>query len=767
MTKRYLKMAIALLMATVLTLNLPLGAYASEQPTYISEVKIGYGEAGKEALEAAGYTVRKDMNLNPGGEGGDVWLGYKTTFNSEEAITDMALMNQGTGYSFQGWCDELDSLQETITAMIDRFEAAIREYQVNLKAGSPYAVAARKILNIYREDDTGLPLGDFFDQYGARIYADGSDVKNPITKDQLVTLFMQANTEVLQVINQYLALGVAEYDADFQKKTFIDRLGEIECEEKPDSKIINTDRELVMEALIDTRTTVLLFEKRLQEIGLYESINSDYDALSEDEKAEINECISSYLDTLSDSGKANFMSELEFYEALGKIHYTENLAEGEFTLLDLLRLPLEYVDDETDCLSDELVDPLVKSMTPGQIGLLERVSFAALFNIVSTASSEETSEEYLKEVEAAYDLMKKKAGGNTISVYDGVDRELFYDRDTVALTSAALMDKAQSGGKDFGKTEEQGKQLNYYALILSGGVFIGGAVCLALFARDLSISRQAAEFLSFAPYSSEATTVGWFSETTLTYTVESEELFFTGVGESLGTPTLTTSVSTFRAFTFAIGVIALIAAAVLTILTFVDYWEDAEKPKREKFTYSQIPRVLMDLRYKGVGNTEKYYVAYYATENIIPASLEEKAYEQGSADSLSKYGDLNALYGYGPWLTLYTTKDANAGTPLLADLKISTSSTAEEGFEGVHMFSNTNAANLNQLQLNGAGAVYLFMSHSKASASEEQEPGDGTMSVFVKNPSVNAALALGLVSVGAMISGFAVAGYYKKRERAL
>ncbi|MBO7549269.1 MAG: hypothetical protein J6T77_04805, partial [Clostridia bacterium] len=82
-------------------------AAGTQSPDYISEVKIFMGDYSAAAAE--GFTLLKDgdnpvdLNKDAGGGLGSkgekaVYLGYKTTKNRSEAITDLALMNMKGGY---------------------------------------------------------------------------------------------------------------------------------------------------------------------------------------------------------------------------------------------------------------------------------------------------------------------------------------------------------------------------------------------------------------------------------------------------------------------------------------------------------------------------------------------------------------------------------------------------------------------------------------------------------------------------------------------
>lgn len=728
-----IKIVTALLLALLLAIHLPMSAYAAETKSqYISEVKIGYGDAGKEALKEAGYTVRDDLNLNPGGEGDDVWLGYKTTLNQNEAITDMALMNQGTGYKFQGWSEELDALQEEISALIDRFEIAIKEYQANLKAGSPYAVQAKKLLNMFKDDDldtattdeTGYFLGDLLEEYGT-LSATG---ETKVTKDNLVTIFMQGNATTISTVKYYLAYACTEYSADYAGETFVDRLADYECTNEIEPNVVNKDRAAVMSAIQTARTTVLSFEK--MQADVVKQYGSE----------------ETYFNTLSKSKKVEYTTMQVFYETLKTTAYTSNLDNGEFTLLDLLELPTEYVDDVTPFLEDYLLDPLVKCLTPGQLAMIDTVGFQSLFTMAVVATSKESSEKFLQEEEKMYSSLQKEFNGEVVSVYDGVDRQLFYDRDTIALTSKAIMDKAQSAGADFGKKTEKSKEVNTTLRNIAIGFGAFAGVCFGL--TIASYASEVIAFYNFAPSGliDSIHIVDWFASGG----VFSDEAF-----GAIGSITA----NTFRTFMTVIGAVAIVVALVLTIITLVQYFEDDDDEEEIiTFTYDQIPRVLMDLRYKGEGNTEKYYVPYYAAETITPAEKAKTVTKTpGSEESLSKYGDLNGLCGKCAWLTLYTTKDTQAGTPLLADFKVSTDSTIPDGYQGLHMFSNPSAANLNQLQLNNASAIYVF--------AKLYADSTGTGSVFTENAGLLHLCGLGIFILGAGIAMVATAGYYRKKEK--
>ena len=115
MKKKTIFAFIASVMSAVTIMLPPMQVMAAAQdaaPTeYISEVRIGVGKNMFDASNSLeGYTILKngekavDLNENAGGGFGSkgdrvVLIGYKTTTDRKEAITDLALMNMKGGYS--------------------------------------------------------------------------------------------------------------------------------------------------------------------------------------------------------------------------------------------------------------------------------------------------------------------------------------------------------------------------------------------------------------------------------------------------------------------------------------------------------------------------------------------------------------------------------------------------------------------------------------------------------------------------------------------
>ncbi|MBR3620357.1 MAG: hypothetical protein IKN56_02525 [Clostridia bacterium] len=168
----------ALVMALLIAATIPAQVFADSIPEYISEVKIGMGKKAADAKAALnGYKILSDAKGNPidlnndagGGWGSKgekvVYLGYKTTADRKEAVTDLALMNMKGGYSTKDYDTLMEGqLKSQIIPFVENFQKAINEYRANYRTGNSAAKQRCRyihdILNKFIDDDTGRGLGD-------------------------------------------------------------------------------------------------------------------------------------------------------------------------------------------------------------------------------------------------------------------------------------------------------------------------------------------------------------------------------------------------------------------------------------------------------------------------------------------------------------------------------------------------------------------------------------------------------------------------------
>ena len=219
-------------MTAILAMQTPVmslqAAAASTQ--YISEVILSYGKTDDEAkswLTQNGYKV-VGQNLNEGGEGGSdafswlglasekrsVFLGYKTTTNPEEAITDMKIMNMNGGYSYEAYEKVLADMAAEKEHFLQNIMAALKEYRENYKKGAVKAKIAHDNLNKFKDDDSGALMGDLL--LNTLKTEDEAAWEADKTKHaDMVTILMQGNSTCVSEIMQNLAFAADTADDSF------------------------------------------------------------------------------------------------------------------------------------------------------------------------------------------------------------------------------------------------------------------------------------------------------------------------------------------------------------------------------------------------------------------------------------------------------------------------------------------------------------------------------------------------------------------------
>ena len=177
--------------------------------------------------------------------------------------------------------------------------------------------------------------------------------------------------------------------------------------------------------------------------------------------------------------------------------------------------------------------------------------------------------------------------------------------------------------------------------------------------------------------------------------------------------------------------ISLVAEAIVIGVKLYNYYHP---------DYTVIPRMIID---NVVTETEDYYVRYYAV-----------------LDQDGEYADLNAWHGTR-WNALYTTKDKEAGAPILvsgltAVVGSNTIPTAQ--CYGVHYFGELGACNLSRYALKSrAPEIYLFFTRDHSLRATGSAFSKGTVITFA---------SIGLVG-GIALGSLGVVGatkFKKKKE---
>ena len=771
---------LAAFLALLTACIMPAQVFADSIPEYISEVKIFTGDYSAAASE--GYTLLKDGNnpvdLNQKAGGGlgskgekAVYLGYKTTKNSKNAITDLALMNMKGGYNPNDYDVLFDGyLKGQIIPFVADFMKVVKEYRANYNseytANKQRAQYIHDILNKITDDDTGMKMGDLL--LKKTKYELGDKAYDALTDEQkkeygdIVTIIAQANGKTTLVIENLVTRA-----ADTNETTWIDRFSGLTYDNLIDSTgLPPTDAEKELAKLYDDDAQTLLnmwtvFKEQIEITDDSEDVLEELENSQSDEAAleAIDQKVEDVQNDYSDEKLADTLTDMteereKVLEGMEKAtnamvrDYLESVEYDDGTMLDFFLQDTEGIADDITVLY-----PLVASLTEGQRKGLE---FMSLKDMVLIAGVDEDG--------YSDDALDDFVGG---SVFEGVDRAI-YEKGGVALTSDALRADAMTKAAEEGESEFSFKWYNYAMFALTGiaatgflasaGYTIFNAAVAARYSRYISSSltkggsNYAAHFSKLVASSMENHQYeGWMNyqfEKEATDVINSEKIY----NESKLAPYRANS-SFGAKLTLGFGVAMVVIAAITTYLT----WREMQAYYDVDFT--PIPNYMVDEKditgynKKGEKIVLKNQSAYY------------KAVECNRSSSAEFYGvlgtnaDMNGDVGQ-QWLALYAVKNEIMEPILASSLKVVVNSTqAPAGYEtGIHMFGADVAFNLNSSLYdwaNDALSVYIyFKTDDNAASTTGTNFSGGTL-----------ALTGGAgVALGAVVTALAMNTAKKKKE---
>ena len=769
--KHLARAIIAVLMAVLMAALLPAQVFA-DTPEYISEVKVGIGSYKE--LESDGYTILKndkgnaiDLNTDAGGGTGSkgdkaVYLGYKTTNNRSDAITDLALMNMKGGYSVQ----EYEALMETqmksqIIPFVESFLVTINEYRANYasdnESNQARAQYVHDLLNKLRDDDCGGEgLGDLL--LNETKYEMGDEAYNALSDEEkkqhadILTIIAQASGQATLLMNNLLTRA-----ADTDDDTWIDRFSGITYDDLLDVTPgkTATDKNKALAKLYDDDASDLInswndLKEELEEYDeAYAAAENDeaYDYEALEEKYEDFDLSTASTDEIVEA--LEDMSE-ERYETTETsknlstiaVHdYLESIEYNDGTLLDFFMQEQEDVEDDITVLY-----PLIASLSDGQKAGLEYISLKEL--ILATIPESEQYEDIDTE------------NADVVSIYAGVDRGI-YEKGGVALTSDALREEAAL------QEEQENPGLSTLTKIMIGvsafsavaavGSMIATGVIYAKTAETITTFTQSMEALKTSIAANQATLnqlgnminsskyltggqtiyevntaaqkiVSQFEPTiNIPDNVAAATQEFMTVRNSIeqGQAAMSNLEQNYqaalaqRAMASKLMVGLTVAMVVITAITVYLTWKDMHDFYNVDFT--PIPRYMVDEKdligynKKGERIILKNQSAYY---KAVESNMKSGDFK---FDEIGNLADMNGCVGQ-QWLALYAAKN-EAEEPILANsfkVVIGSNEIPANYETGIHMFGANTAFNLNDSHYDwndDADSVYVYFQRDEAAAS--------------------------------------------------
>ena len=699
MKKRSICAAVAAAMSAVMIMLPPMQVMAAETnpvtaTEYISEVRIGVGKTMEEAEQSLqGYTILKngdsnaDLNEKAGGGMGSqgervVLLGYKTTTDRSDAVTDLAVMNMKGGYDVKEYEALMEKqMKEQIIPFVESFKVAIEEYRENydsdIEANKQRAQYIHDALNKFIDDDTGKGLGDLLlketkYEMGDKAYNKLSDKEKKEHAD-ILTIIAQSNGKATLMMENLITRA-----ADTEENTWLDRFAGTTYEDMLDSADMTPSEAKSEIARLyddDAEKVIGMWDEFSEELGGYDeavktvekydesAYKAAYDAMTKlDENTSEEDSIrimNEYADQQVRMNDAMYKSRIiAVHDKLDEIGY----ADG--TMLDFFSRNSDEIDNTE-------IYPLVASLSDGQRSGLDFVSLQELMVIGLT-----TGESY---TDTSLDNLEET------SLYDGVDRAI-YEKGGVALTSEAeRKKKAQM------QTEEENSFLSPWTI---AGMTITAASFAAFTTSAISWAKNASKLKSI-----KAQIDLDFIELEMAYgsNMRNRKIAW-GVNDVYANnPELktqfdlyTSKTSLAKSLSIGFGV-AMIALALVT--TYLSY-RDMQAYYNVDFT--PIPHYMVDEKditaynAKGEKIVIKNQSAYYKAVECNRTSGDEKFKDIGNC------ADLNGDVGK-QWLALYAVKN-EAMAPIIADSLIAVINNTDlpAGYTtGIHMFGSDSAFNLN------------------------------------------------------------------------
>ena len=769
-------------MAVIMGVLAPVRTFAADGK-YVSDVMVyqaGSFEEAKAGLEGLGYEIVKDGNLNATLSTG-VYLGYKTTDDPSEAVTDIAAMNMTGNYSYSDYEELMKKHRNRIMNTIRGFETALAEFQTNFTNGRPEAQMAYDSLNLFRDDDSGALMGDLLLDYDF----------SQAAQEQLTDKFMQASSDIVMSIMQNVAMA-----SDPSENSMLERLsasGPGGVTERYMSVYISTAKaQEALEADLGAAEAVLriwwdtfyhyllrveaddfvmnpdgLMEVRPDALSIESAVHPER---IEGLEAEDKEYLTSLSKLTTDSLKDKAMQDVTLYMMLAELPY------GEGSMLDLFKRPLAEVSQ------DDLYS-VVDAMSKGQRGQLEILGLRAIL----LGAGIELDKNAAESQQAVDENAAEKQNIEPVSIYQGVDRSVFTEG--VALTGSAVQHEQQSGdnwiseltGIDMTDQEYQAAMGIVISSVAAVGTLAAGITAsyvegklIARAQAAQSVARQAriaAEkeawetvknnyYAAQKAYHDAASNAKKTKDLEISiinrlnttdkakaemirraensaeeYIRSQEEAFQNAMNELKNAASPNAAAGSGRAAEEAIGETGIRAAKITKCVSFV------------LFAIAMIVDIYFIYEFFSAEGPEEESIPHHMLAAINTEYGEDYVYYAAVRDQNGNAADVNnheADPSIG-WLVLYATHEKTAGKPVLvSNLRVLTGShDVPEDSAFVHLFDQTGAINLTDSSYTGAN-----------------DGVNGTYLLFSRdmNAFAGSAFSVGLAAVcaaGGLILGFA------------
>lgn len=747
--------SLILTVAMVFTLATTVSAAPSRETgktKYLSDIVLieasNYDEANEILTELkkdenGAFEGMVNVDLNQGGKK-VVYLAYKTSTNVDDAITDISVMNMNGDFTMGNYGQLFNETVDDYCAIVQKYRKIAAEFKKNYEANNNNALLAYRQMNYYyltKDDGTKINMGDYMLNFPAADY-------------EFAKVLFMGNVNIVSNLRTLLAMGVGNTDV-----ALLERISNAYASAAADPSVYENA------AYEDVAKQIYSDVKTMKEDIL--TLESEYEKIKTTELTEEDKALA------TDAVTASLNASKSFLELLKEINIdpvvlnanvtgTTTADNGGMSTLG------EYVMGTT-IIEPKMFFPIVAAATEAEKILLEFGSFNALLLYDVIEKSSKALEEELQELEETY---------TPVSVFHGVQNDLMDG--TIAVTGDAELTSSTTGRSFFdiygGNT--LGSSIGYTVLGIAGlGFSIAGVAYLIVkesgakaayeslkFSLDTAITQQQAYYSKLVGwvelYQREAMNVGGMYYTMPAYkqtledsVIRSLSKYNNAVAEvsELTDDLANTSQHLTKAQAFVGG--AMIAVGV--VMMGISIWQLTKIYNKYKTSYTDIPDNMVDVvAHETLGDR---FINY---KNVL-------SFYYKDGDIFVRENDLNAYDGL-EWVSMYYTKNFEAGYCLVASPDLIATETVRDGYSAINLFGHTQNYNLNSFSnRDNAEAVYLSFKYSTNQKSAETDIPDVIGSAF--NVGVIAISALGGFIVGAGLMGilYKVKPFRKKKKEEL
>ena len=675
---------------------------------YMSEVKVFYGrnaDQAKKACEKEGF-IFCNANLNEGAPSMDsgasamgVYLGYKTTEDPDDAITDLTLLDmRNSHWQEMNYEQYLDEHVKEFSNEANQFMILVNDFREKFNSGSPNALLACDSLNlIYVDEDK---------PHGAEDNLLGNYLLNQADATFFEKFLQRGNAMVLSKISRLLCLAVSDYSADH--KTWVDRAKASELafvyktsnsgvKNYYDAKYQDSAKEFIKEIKAFASTYAeakKLYDQYGETLG-YQELEGLTEENAGERFAEAGtDCFfPEYCEALKNKElldniayqkkgeKVETNADLLDPENSGAEQYSETMTLGDY-ILDLAA-------DETLEDHPSVVYPIIAAFTPAQRTVLRQGGISAIAEGLFQVEGYDVNRKGL-----INDAMKKlKDSGcedGRLSLWAGVDKSIFSKK--VAKTNKQI--EMELAGKTLEEAkskagEKENADLPQILEYIDIGTMVVSGVTMIL----------------TAAFGTSLLTIGvnWFA---IAATHIAAGLFSAIGGALIGLA------ATVMCALWALSIIAFAVSIIYMIFTLIGGLSLFES--REEIDYGKIPDIVFDARTKDDTEYEARYdaVTSNAGKDIFGDDDDDYHIDNLNAD----YADVNAFQSvYDRWITVYASKSPAAGQPIEVrqdeePIITRSDSNAPDGYRPMTLINTTTAVNINDVEVDEhrGSPLYVF-----------------------------------------------------------